>query len=139
MQGTRAAPTGLGLRLDDRELAWQPTRYPGVRWLRLHPAEGRKDAGEDGEGDAAVLIRMDPGCGYPAHEHLGVEDVLLLQGGYRDEAGEHRAGTYLRYPPGSRHGPVALGNPDRPISPANPACILFAVARGGIRVLEPLP
>jgi anti-sigma factor ChrR (cupin superfamily) len=135
MRGTRAALTGLRLSLDDRELAWRPTRYPGVHWLRLHPAEDAKEA----SGEAAVLIRMEPGRGYPAHEHLDVEDVFLLQGGYRDAAGEHRAGTYLRYASGSRHGPVALGDPDQPIGPANPPCILFAVARGGIRVLEPLP
>jgi anti-sigma factor ChrR (cupin superfamily) len=75
---------------------------------------------------------MAPGCGYPAHRHLDVEEVLILAGGYRDELGDHRAGDYLRYPPGSEHAPVALGDATRPAGPGNEACLLFASARGGV-------
>ena len=82
-----------------------------------------------------MLIRMEPGASYPEHEHVGVEEVLILAGGYRDGDGEHRAGSYLRYPPGSRHSPVALGDPGAPTSESNPACLLFALARGGVRNL----
>ena len=85
-------------------------------------------------GDATVLIRMEPGSSYPEHEHLGVEEVLILAGGYRDADGEHRAGSYLRYPEGSRHAPVALGDPRANIGVGNPACVLFAVAHGGVRL-----
>ena len=90
------------------------------------------DAAEGGS--ATVLIRMDPGSSYPEHEHLGVEEVLILAGGYRDGDGEHRAGSYLRYPAGSRHAPVALGDPRAAVGPDNPACLLFAVAHGGVRL-----
>ena len=83
-------------------------------------------------GPATVLIRMEPGCGYPRHRHLELEEVLILQGGYRDAEGEHRAPSYLRNRPGSVHAPVALGDRSRPISPDNPACLLFAVAHGGV-------
>jgi anti-sigma factor ChrR (cupin superfamily) len=120
--------TGLGLTADDSRVPWRSTRHAGVHWLPLHP-----DATDDlAPVDVVVLIRMDPGCGYPPHEHVGDEEVLVLQGGYEDELGAHLAGTFSRYPSGSRHTPVAIGRRDVPIGPGNPACILFAVARGGV-------
>lgn len=79
-----------------------------------------------------VLIRMEPGCGYPLHRHRGIEDVLVLQGGYRDDLGEYLAGTHIRYASGSAHSPVALGDPKRPSGEDNPSWILFAIARGGV-------
>lgn len=117
-------------RLDDASIAWVPTRHPGVRWLRLE-SHGDRERSDD----AVVLIRMAPGCGYPAHRHVGAEDVVVLRGGYRDEAGEHIEGAFVSYPAGSRHAPVACGDPDRPESDENPPCILFAIARGGVENL----
>ncbi|HTF91049.1 MAG TPA: cupin domain-containing protein [Planctomycetota bacterium] len=107
------------------EAQWRPTRHPGVSWCSLHLSES---------GDSTVLIRMEPGSSYPEHEHIGVEEVLILSGGYRDAEGDHRAGSYLRYAAGSRHAPVALGDPRAGIDDANPACLMFAVAHGGVRL-----
>jgi anti-sigma factor ChrR (cupin superfamily) len=123
------AETGLRLEVDGAGVVWRETRTPGVQWSLLS-SEGRGE-----QAGATVLIRMEPGCGYPAHEHLGLEEVLILAGGYRDHLGEHRAGEYLRYEPGTRHAPVALGKAGHPIGPTNPACLLYAVSRGGIRAL----
>ena len=117
---------GFDLRLDEERLPWRSTRHPGVTWFPLHAAP------EGGDGDATVLIRMAPGSSYPRHRHVGVEEVLVLAGGYRDERGEHRSGDYVRYPAGSEHHPVALGDAERPVGPDNPACLLFASARGGV-------
>ena len=78
-------------------------------------------------GDATVLIRMEPGCGYPAHRHVGLEEVLILQGGYRDSRGDHRAGDYILNDAASAHAPIALDGED---------CIMLAVAHGGIELLE---
>lgn len=126
-----AIRTGLELaRVDARLDDWRETRHAGVAWKPLH-VEG--DAGARDPAAATVLIRMAPGASYPEHEHLGIEEVLILAGGYRDGLGEHRAGSYLRYAAGSRHAPVALGDPDAPVGEQNPACILFAVAHGGVR------
>jgi anti-sigma factor ChrR (cupin superfamily) len=102
-----------------------------VVWLLL----GSEQAGEGAAAGGTVLIRMAPGRGYPAHRHLDIEEVLVLAGGYRDELGEHRAGEYVRYPAGCDHAPVALGDPARPTGPENPACVLYASARGGIALL----
>lgn len=115
--------TGLRLEVDGGEVPWRETSAPGVRWCLL---AGEERGGGEGAG-ATVLIRMEPGAGYPPHRHLGVEEVLILAGGYRDADGEHHAGEYLRYPAGSAHAPVAIG--DR-------ACLLYATAREGIEVLS---
>ena len=124
--------TGLVATLEDEAAAsWRGTRHPGISWRLLHQEDGSS-------ADATVLIRMEPGSSYPEHEHQGVEEVLILAGGYRDGDGEHRAGSYLRYSPGSRHAPVALGEAGAAISALNPACVLFAVAHGGVRLVEVL-
>jgi anti-sigma factor ChrR (cupin superfamily) len=117
-------------RLDEARVAWRATRHEGIEWCPVHEAPGA------GPRETLAVIRMAPGRGYPPHEHLDSEDVLVLAGGYRDELGEHRAGQWLRYERGSRHSPVALGDPSRPSGPDNPACLLWAHARGGVRNLE---
>ncbi len=118
---------GLAVKLDEEALPWRGTQHRGVDWVALHV-----EAGASGPRDATVLIRMQPGCGYPEHRHVDVEEVLVLRGGYRDEWGEHRAGDYVRYAAGSRHTPVALGDPALPPGPDNPSCLLYATARGGV-------
>ena len=109
-------------------LPWQQTRHEGVQWIDLAGAE-------DGP-SMTVLIRMAPGRGYPAHLHVGAEDVLVLSGGYRDGDGfELLAGGFHRYPAGSVHAPVALGDAGHPEGAANRACVLFAVAHGGTELV----
>lgn len=136
-----------GLQLDGSldHLAWRSTRYEGIAWLDLAELSTLEDAvipmssaqrGGD-EASMTVLIRMDPGRGYPRHRHLGPEDVLVLAGGYQDEDGRtFSAGTFVRYPAGSTHAPTAKGDPDAPVAPSNPACILLAVAHGGTEPAE---
>ena len=129
---------GLTLTQSLDELAWRSSEVEGVSFLVLHleeplppvPGEGRRTRG------GTVLIRMEPGVGYAPHRHVGSEDVLVLQGGYRDELGEHRAGDHVHYPPGSEHAPVALGERGRPVGETNPACILYTTAPLGVEVLD---
>jgi anti-sigma factor ChrR (cupin superfamily) len=124
---------GLAVKVDEASLAWRATRYPGIEWVPLHLEPDGERTGKATE--STVLIRMAPGCGYPAHRHVGIEEVLILRGGYRDESGEHRAGDYLRYAAGSVHTPVALGDRTAPEGPGNEACLLYASARGGVENL----
>lgn len=125
---------GFSCSFDQSAVAWRPTRHAGVEWCPLFLDTSA--AAARGPAPATVLIRMQPGAGYPAHRHLDVEEVLILRGGYRDERGEHRAGSFLRYAAGSVHRPVALGDPSQPVGDANPACVLFASARGGVENLD---
>ena len=108
-------------RLCFDDVPFRATRHPGVRIYFY--------ASDRATGRVTALIGMQPGCGYPAHRHQGAEDVLVLQGGYRDARGEHRAGDRVRYEDGSAHAPVALSG--------EVECILFAVSHEGIAPLEP--
>jgi anti-sigma factor ChrR (cupin superfamily) len=121
-------------RLDLDGFAWRATRIPGVHWYPIF--EGKEGEHEgDGSRDSVVLIRMEPGVGYPAHRHLGIEDVLILEGGYQDEFGVHRAGAFVRYPAGSVHSPIALADPPSSSHGRGRACVMFAIARGGVENL----
>lgn len=103
---------------DFSSIEWRATRHKGIF---LHVL--RRD---ERTGDSTVLIRMEPGCAYPAHRHVGLEEVLILQGGYSDREGEYRAGQYLVNEAGSAHRPTALDGPED--------CILLAFAHGGIEL-----
>jgi len=85
---------------DLNSIDWRPARYPGIFVNVLRRDEQSQDA--------TVLIRMQPGCRYPAHRHVGLEEVLILQGGYLDQQGERCAGEYILNEAGSAHAPVAL-------------------------------
>lgn len=102
-------------------IPWRATRHEGIF---LHSL--RRD---EATGDATVLIRMQPGCSYPAHRHKGVEEVLILQGGYRDARGAHRAGDYVLNEAGSSHHPVSLEDPAED-------CVMLAFAHGGIELVN---
>lgn len=104
---------------DPATIDWRPTRHAGI-FLRVL----RRD---EASGDATVLIRMQPGCAYPRHRHRGAEEVFILQGGYRDERGEHRAGEYLVNEAGSAHHPVALEGAED--------CVMLAFAHGGVELV----
>jgi putative transcriptional regulator len=104
---------------DLNSINWQPTSHEGI-FVNILRRDERTN-------DATVLIRMRPGCGYPAHRHVGLEEVFILQGGYRDSRGELRAGEYIINEAGSAHAPIALEGED---------CIMLAIAHGGIELLK---
>lgn len=82
--------------LDD-ERVFAPTEVPGVRIFDI--AGGPAVAG-------AVIgfIRVEPGAHFPHHSHVGREEVLVLQGAFRDLSGHvFRAGDFAPLPAGSAH------------------------------------
>ncbi len=109
--------------IDLEAIPFQPTRHPGVS---IHFYRSDRASGH-----AAVMIRMEPGCGYPAHRHVGPEELFVLQGGFSDEHGTYRAGDYARFERGSSHSPVALHD--------GPPCVFFAVAHEGIALFGATP
>ena len=112
------------MRFDASRVDWTPSKRTGiyVKVLWTDPATN----------DAAVLVRMDPGCEYPRHLHVREEDVFVLQGGFRDEQGEYRCGEFHRFAAGTIHAPIALQGGETGELP----CVLFAVARGGIEIIR---
>ena len=105
--------------IDLDAIPFRRTRHDGVS---IHFYSSDRESGR-----AAVMIRMEPGCSYPAHRHTGPEELLVLQGGFRDEHGVYRAGDYARFERGSSHRPQALED--------GPPCIFFAIAHEGIEAL----
>ena len=84
--------------------------------LRIMPLDTRGEA-------TAELLRIEPGCGSPAHSHKGVEYTLVLAGGFTDETGS--------YGPGD----ISIAGPDtlhRPIADEGEVCFALAVRDGGL-------
>ena len=105
--------------MDLSAIPWRDTKYPGVR-IHFY-------ASDRATGRVVALIAMEPGHGYPRHRHRGAEEVLVVQGGYRDELGEYRTGQYVRYEDGTAHSPVAIAGGE--------TCVLFAISHEGIALL----
>ena len=79
---------------------WQPSPLPGVeRWML------DRVGGEVAR--ATSVVRYAPGSQFSRHVHGGGEEILVLDGVFSDETGDHPAGTYLRNPPGSAHAPFS--------------------------------
>src|SRR3954447_11334969 len=76
------------------EPGWEPLR-PGVDIRRLYQTPA--------DGPAAALLRYQPGAGIPAHERLGHEHILVLDGAQSDEYGRYPAGTFVVNRPGTSH------------------------------------
>ncbi len=108
------------MHIDLDAIPFQETRHKGVSVHFYHSNRA--------SGHAAVMVKMLPGCSYPGHRHCGPEELLILQGGFRDEHGEYRAGEFCRFEDGSEHHPVAL--------PGDQPCIFFAIAHEGIDLLS---
>jgi putative transcriptional regulator len=83
-------------------------------------------------GDARAessFLRCRPGRAIPAHTHGGLEAVLVLQGGFRDQGGHHGVGDIA----------VADGTVNhRPVADAAAECIIFVVQEAPVRLTGPL-
>ena len=81
--------------IDTKAAAWRPGPAPGVSLQPLY--------GEDGHPERMVLVRFAAGATYPEHDHPAGEEIFVLDGGIEDEHGACAAGSWVRYPSGSRH------------------------------------
>lgn len=82
------------------DAVWTPSPLPGVERRML-------DRVGDEVARATSVVRYAPGSRFDRHVHGGGEEILVLEGVFSDEAGEHPVGTYLRNPPGSAHAPFS--------------------------------
>ena len=83
------------VRIETRSAAWQPGLVEGLSVMPLHEFDGISTA----------LVRWAPATRFQQHTHPGGEEILVLEGLFRDEHGEYPAGTWLRNPRWSRHAP----------------------------------
>jgi len=83
------------VHIDTTAAAWHPGLVPGLSVMPLHEHKGVSTA----------LVRWAPDTRFDTHAHPGGEEILVLDGVFRDEDGEYPSGTWLRNPRGSRHTP----------------------------------
>ena len=83
--------------VDTRAADWEASETEGRTVLPLY--------GEAGYPEQIRLVRFAPGTRAPEHEHAGGEEIFVIDGSLRDEAGCYDTGTWLRFPGGSRHAP----------------------------------
>lgn len=77
---------------------WVPSPVAGVERMML-------DRVGDEVARATSIVRYTPNSRFPAHEHGGGEEILVLEGEFADEHGRYPAGSYLRNPIGTAHSP----------------------------------
>ncbi|MBV9264699.1 MAG: cupin domain-containing protein [Acidobacteriaceae bacterium] len=76
------------------ETSWTSLPIPGVE---IRPLLGEK----------TLLVRMQPGSSYPAHEHRYDEQCYVLEGSVVDSFGvTAHAGDFVCMPAGSTHQPI---------------------------------
>ncbi|MDX2052923.1 MAG: cupin domain-containing protein [Polyangiaceae bacterium] len=98
--------------------AW---RFGGLPGLRTFDVTGGPSLGAA----QTFFIRFAPGARLPEHRHEGREQVLILEGGYREYSGKvYEAGDLHEMAAGSTHGFVVF--PNEP-------CVALAVYRGRLR------
>ena len=90
----------------------------GMSWLPLS-GELLNNAYE------CFMLRMQPGTSTTAHEHMGHEEFLVLEGHLVDIDGtEYKAGDFIRFLPGSKHSSHSVDG-----------CLLIVILRGSNRSL----
>lgn len=81
--------------IDSLSGEWTPGSAPGVEVMSLYA--------EDEYAETMALARMRPDTRLAPHDHAGGEEVFIIEGGYKDEHGAYGPGSWVRYPPASRH------------------------------------
>jgi anti-sigma factor ChrR (cupin superfamily) len=77
------------------EGVWVATEVPGVAIKQLFTDTSKRTS--------TLLIRMDPGVRYPAHNHHGAEQCLVLKGDVRWGDLVYEEGDFLVMGKGSHH------------------------------------
>jgi anti-sigma factor ChrR (cupin superfamily) len=94
-----AAPSAARRRADG---VWLDVA-PGTKLKMLHvdPVTGQRTA----------LMRLEPGCVYPEHDHPQVEECFVLEGAITIDGQDYGPGDYTIAQAGTRHGTIvsALG------------------------------
>ncbi len=85
--------------INPESIVWYPTNSTGICFACFESDD------EIQEHPVTMLTRFDPDGFFSYHEHPGGEEILVLDGCFTDEIGEHPPGTYMLNPEGFRHTP----------------------------------
>ncbi len=102
--------------LATHELEWQPGPMPSVDIKPLYAQQAYSDS--------VHLERWQHGAALGPMSYPGGVEIFVLDGEFRDEAGEHRTHSWLRLPAGATHAPAT-----------DAGCTLY-VKRGGLAYLH---
>lgn len=81
-------------------------RAEGV-WLDVAPGTKLKMLHVDRvTGARTALMRMEPGCVYPEHDHPQVEECFVLEGAVTIDGQDYGPGDYTIAQAGTRHGTI---------------------------------
>lgn len=83
------------LAINTQNQPWLNGMVDGLKVLPLHSFETEHIA----------LVKWAPNTHFPAHQHWGGEEILVLDGTFYDEHGCYPKGTWLRSPHLSKHSP----------------------------------
>jgi len=92
---TRSEPETDSYALRGADLDWRQGMVPGLKVTSLHQGLTKHTA----------LVRWAPETRFNPHTHVGGEEILVLEGVFRDEHGSYPAGTWIRSPHMSNHRP----------------------------------
>ena len=83
------------LRINTQTDPWRQGLVPGLQVMPLHAHDGVSTA----------LVRWAPNTVFNPHRHPGGEEILVLDGVFRDDQGDYPAMSWLRSPRWSQHAP----------------------------------
>ena len=92
---TPTEPEKDSFAIRGKELDWRQGMVPGLKVTSLHQGLTKHTA----------LVRWAPETRFNPHTHVGGEEILVLEGVFRDEHGSYPAGTWIRSPHMSHHRP----------------------------------
>jgi len=92
---TPTEPEADSFALRGDSLDWRQGMVPGLKVTSLHQGLTKHTA----------LVRWAPETRFNPHTHVGGEEILVLEGVFRDEHGSYPAGTWIRSPHMSNHRP----------------------------------
>lgn len=95
-----------------KPMPWSASPGSRVWRKRLHLV------GPTESGQVTSVVRYQEHSQFPAHDHPGGEEILVLSGVFSDEHGNWPAGSYLLNPDGFRHAPYSRNG-----------CLLFVKLR----------
>jgi anti-sigma factor ChrR (cupin superfamily) len=110
--------------LEDEE-SWHRSEIPGVYFS---PVEQTSASADD---EKASFVKIMPGHGFPHHEHLDEEAILILQGRCLDTGSDEFLSEGTLQFASSEYEHSAVVPEDEPVP-----VIYLAVIRGGIKVGE---
>ncbi|MFO1458053.1 MAG: cupin domain-containing protein [Verrucomicrobiota bacterium] len=93
---SEALPHSEGFRfLRPASGEWTQGLHPGTRFQVLASNVRRNYM--------MLYIELDPGAGYPAHEHSGAEELFVVRGDLVTEGRHLQAGDFVHADPGTHH------------------------------------